>query len=85
MAGTEARRVETEDANDARLDSRLREIPERFLSGRQIGVERRNWMPKRIFDIAKTHCAREFFLEEEGEWIEPPSSPVEPRETICLP
>ena len=33
MVGTEDRRVETEDANDARLESfRLREIPERFLS-----------------------------------------------------
>ena len=30
MVGTEARRVETEDANDGRLEPR--EIPERFLS-----------------------------------------------------
>jgi len=37
--GTEARRVETEDANDARLESfRLREIPERFLSRRQVSM-----------------------------------------------
>lgn len=39
MVGTEARRVETEDANDARLESfRLREIPERFLSCRGISI-----------------------------------------------
>jgi len=37
--GTEARRVETEDANDARLESfRLREIPERLLSRRQVSM-----------------------------------------------
>ena len=39
MVGTEARRVETEDANDARLESfRLREIPERFLPCRPVSM-----------------------------------------------
>ena len=39
MVGTEARRVEAEDANDGRLESfRLREIPERFLSRRPISI-----------------------------------------------
>lgn len=39
MVGTEARRVETEDANDARLESfRLRDIPERFLSRPAISI-----------------------------------------------
>jgi len=33
----------------------------------------------------KTHCAREFFLDEEEDWMGTPSSPIEPRETICLP
>lgn len=46
--GTEARRVETEEASDGRLESfRLREIPERFLSRRPISarlnVRERNW------------------------------------------
>lgn len=39
MVGTEARRVETEEANDARLESlRPREMPERFLSRRPIST-----------------------------------------------
>jgi hypothetical protein len=47
--GTEARRVETEEASDARLESfRPREIPERFLSRRPISMrfereQARNW------------------------------------------
>jgi hypothetical protein len=36
MMGTEARRVETEEANDARLESR--EMPERFLSHQPIST-----------------------------------------------
>lgn len=39
MVGTEALRVETEEANDARLESfLLRDIPERFLSCRPISI-----------------------------------------------
>jgi len=39
MVGTEARRVETEEASDGRLESfRLRDIPERFLSRRPIST-----------------------------------------------
>lgn len=56
----DALRVETEEANDARLDSlRLREILERF-------------------------CAREFFLDEDADRIGRPSSPIDPRDAICL-
>lgn len=33
----------------------------------------------------KTHCASEFFLDEEADWIGTPSSPMEPRDTNCLP
>jgi len=41
MVGTEARRVETEEANDARLESfRPIATPERFLSRRSISTER---------------------------------------------
>jgi len=95
--GTEARRVETEEANDARLESfRLREMPERFLRDRPIskefergeGVEEKIGCPTNYYGArtrTKTHCAREFFLEEEGEWMGNPSSPTERRDTICLP
>ena len=33
----------------------------------------------------KTHCASEFFLDEEADWMGTPSSPIEPRDAICLP
>jgi hypothetical protein len=36
-------------------------------------------------EVTKTHCAREFFLEEDADWMGAPSSPIEPRDTICLP
>lgn len=32
----------------------------------------------------KTHCASEFFLDEDAERMGTPSSPIEPRDTNCL-
>lgn len=94
MVGTEALRVETEEAKEARLDSlRPREMLERFLPCQPVSMHlRRGLWPRKpgaCSEVANadesTHCAREFFLEDEADWMGTPSSPIEPRDTICLP
>lgn len=112
MVGTEARRVETEEANDARLESlRPREMPERFLSRRPISTSMQRSKQQHKYGHrkegigmgraatqhrcptehyksqirAKTHWASEFFLDEEADWRRMLSSPIEPRDRICLP
>lgn len=55
------------------------------------GAPRRSWVEiERLAEYYKpqirteTHWESEFFLDDEIDWMRAPSSPIDPRETICL-